>query len=60
MTERIVESARREVSRCRAALSGGSPRSFWVRRLRVAITELRQAVGLLEQQLVDMGEVQRQ
>lgn len=59
MTDALVDSCRREVSRCRAALTAGSHRDFWVRRLRIAIAKLRAGLNLLEQQLVAMGEVER-
>lgn len=59
MTDALVDACRREVSRCRAALTAGSHRDFWVRRLRLAIANLRAGLNLLEQQLVSMGEVQR-
>lgn len=58
MTEGLIAATRREVSRCRAALAGGSPHAFWQRRLQRAALALRAALGLIEQQLVEMGAIE--
>lgn len=54
-----VETARREVERCRSEVDRGSPREFWIKRLDEAAKRYEEAAAILRMQIAAMNGPQK-